>query len=593
MSSSFHKFIYFIIFLSALLTSCKDEIADNENTRFTSFKIEASVNSDLLSKDIIGKIDGQNIILEVPDNLDLSKIRASFTFEGKDVLIGNTQQISGRTVNNFTNPITYTIVTQNNFRKDYKVTILKTGVSENSLISFSFLKKNNSLLLRDFNATVNGDIIEITLPSTTKNLVATFETNAGEITINGVPQSSGVTINDFSQAVVYTLISKDGIKKTYSIRINWISAIPHINITTDDNTPITSKDVYVYANINIIANGWSEDYSGRTRIRGRGNSTWGLPKKPYRLKLDNDVAILNLAAEKDWVLLANYLDPTLMLNAVAFKIGQLLELQYTNHAIPVDVTLNNTYLGNYILTEQVEISKSRVNIDKKNGVLLELDTNYDEDFKFKSANYQLPVMVKEPDIKSDAQFQIIKDDFHQFENAVASNLFPNTNYKNFIDIESLVKYLIVYNLTHNMEINHPKSTYLYKDAGSKYFMGPIWDFDWAFDFEGKNVHFESFTTPLFGKLGTASTGYTFFSRFLEDPEITQLYKEIWSDFHSNKLSQLLSYIDFYAASITESQKKDVELWPNYSTTNFPYKVKILKNWLQNRAKYIDSYVKDF
>lgn len=379
--------------------------------------------------------------------------------------------------------------------------------------------------------------------------------------------------------------------------------IPHFIINTENKVNIVSKDDYVNADLTITANGWGDNFSGKTRIRGRGNSTWGLPKKPFRLKLDDDAAILGLAEEKDWILLANYLDPTLMLNAVAFKIGELLELKYTNHAIPVDVTLNGKYIGSYMLTEQVERSKSRVDIHKKNGVLLELDKNYDEDYKFVSNNYGLPVMIKDPDLsdydkaESDELFQKIKNDFRKFEDEVASSSFPNSNYKDLIDIESLVKYLITYDLTHNMEINHPKSTYMYKDEEGKYFMGPIWDFDYAFDYEGTHVHFGSYSKPLYRKLTPTSTGYTFFSRFMEDPEIRQLYKATWEKFRTEKMPSLMEYIDTYASHLSESQIKDFRVWENASgypgTTNYSNKISQLKKWLEGRAYFIDSTVKGF
>ena len=292
-----------------------------------------------------------------------------------------------------------------------------------------------------------------------------------------------------------------------------------------------------------------------------------------------------------------------MLNAVAFKIGRLLDLQYTNHAIPVDVTLNGKYAGNYMLTEQVERSKSRVNIHKEKGVLLELDTNYDEDFQFISNNYGLPVMIKDPDLDDFSEevavelFNKIKDDFHLLENAIASDQFPNTNYKDYIDIESLVKYLIVYNLTHNMEINHPKSTYMHKDETGKYFMGPLWDFDWAFDYEGTGIHFGSYSKPLFRSLTSNSTGYTFFTRIMEDPEVKELYRATWEKFSAENMDSLLEYIDFYSAHVTESQHNDYQTWsiiPNFpGTLNYSSKVIQLKSWLIGRATYIDNYVKDF
>ena len=591
-------FFLFPLWLFLILLNCEDKTVEEAQDYFLSFNIEASANPSLLSKDIIGKIENRKIVLSVPENLDLGNLIATFEYQGENVFVGETIQLSGKTANNFSNPLVYTVVNNRGSRIDYAVEIITISDSGNAFISFRFLKENNPLLVRDYTADITGNKVEISIPSVTTNLVATFDANTSEVTIDGVEQKNNVTVNDFSKPVTYTLISEKGVINRYTVSLTWTSPIPHFVINTDNSAEIISKDDYVYADFAIAANGWGEDFFGRTRIRGRGNSTWGLPKKPYRLKLDDDATILGLAEEKDWVLLANYLDPTLMLNAVAFKIGELLELKYTNHAIPVDLTLNGKYVGNYMLTEQVERSKSRVDIHKEKGVLLEFDTNYDEDFQFVSNNYGLPVMIKDPDLNDfeGAErvelFQKIKNDFHQFENEVASSLFPNSSYKDFIDIESLVKYLIVYDLTLNMEINHPKSTYMYKDENGKYFMGPIWDFDWAFDYENGGVHFASYNKPLFRELTSSSTGYTFFNRFGEDPEIKELYTTTWEKFRTEKMASLLAYVEFYAAQITDSQKKDVEAWkeaPSYpGVTNYSDKVKQLKKWLEDRAGYIDS-----
>ncbi|WP_298647617.1 CotH kinase family protein [uncultured Proteiniphilum sp.] len=496
MQKMFLKALPFFIFLF-IASGCKEEpfneeIPLNSDNELLEYKLEASLNSGLSNGDIKGKIERGKIELKLPYGLDVSELIATFSYKGKEVLVGGKEQISGTTPNNFSN------------------------------------------------------------------------------------------------AIIYTIVAEDGSRREYTVAITYSSPIPHVYITTENGTEITSKDDYLSADISIEANGWGEDYSGETQIKGRGNSTWGMPKKPYRLKLEKKASLLDLAEEKDWVLLANYIDPTLMLNSVAFKIAQLIGLQFTNHAIPVDLTLNGKYVGSYLFTEQVELSSSRVNIDDKKGVLLELDTNFDEDFKFTSNNYRLPVMVKDPDVESDEHFQQIKSDFHQLEDALVSESFPNNNYKDIIDIESVVKYLIIYNLTHNMEINHPKSIYLYKDAGGKYTMGPIWDFDWAYDYEGKQVHFGAYTTPLFRKFDhSPATGYTFFSRFLEDPEVMQLYRDTWSQFHVGKKGELLGYIDWYAGRIKESQKKDHQLWKN-GTSDFEGKVRQLKQWLEGRFHYMDE-----
>lgn len=138
---------------------------------------------------------------------------------------------------------------------------------------------------------------------------------------------------------------------------------------------------------------------------------------------------------------------------------------------------------------------------------------------------------------------------------------------------------------------------MYKDEEGKYFMGPIWDFDYAFDYEGTHVHFGSYSKPLFRKLTPTSTGYTFFSRFMEDPEIKQLYKATWEKFRTEKMPSLMEYIDTYASHLSESQKKDFRVWENASgypgTTNYSNKISQLKEWLEGRAYFIDSTVKGF
>lgn len=463
--------------------------------------------------------------------------------------------------------------------------------SDKELLDYKFeVSLNPQLMNGDISGSVEDGKIVLTLPYglNVNELIATFSYKGEEVLVGGKKQISGSTPNNFNNTIIYTIIAQDGSKKEYSVIITYSPPIPHIYITTENEAEITSKDDYLSADIYIEANGWGEDFSGKTQIKGRGNSTWNMPKKPYRLKLEKKSALLNLAEEKDWVLLANYIDPTLMLNSVAFKIGQMIGLQFTNHAVPVDLTVNGKYAGSYLFTEQVELSSSRVNIDDKGGVLLELDINYDENFKFYSDNYGLPVMIKDPDIESEEHFQQIKSDFHRFEDTMASELFPNNNYKEFVDIESVAKYLIIYNLTHNKEINHPKSVYIYKDAGGKYTMGPIWDFDWAYGYEGTMVHFSSFTNPLLEKFGhTDATGYAFFSRFLEDPGFIQLYKEIWNQFHAEKKGELLGYIDWYADRIKESQKKDQQLWGN-GTSDFEDIVRQLKSWLEGRFRYMDQ-----
>lgn len=384
------------------------------------------------------------------------------------------------------------------------------------------------------------------------------------------------------------------------------AVIPHIYIEVDGDEEVVSKDFYLSATVRIDGMSKFEDLtSTKTSIKARGNSTLNKPKKPYRLKLDKKASILGLPSAKNWVLLANYQDYSLMTNAVAMKIAKQLGMPFTHDIIPVDVTVNGVYRGSYTLTQQVEVNENRVNVGD-DGVLLEMDTYFDEEFQFYSNHFfrdantkeGLPVMVKDPDVESAAQFEKIKSEFLAFEELLVAPGFPNNNYGDFIDKKQLVNYLIVNNLAANFEIAHPKSVYMHKTNGGKYIMGPVWDFDWGFGIdEFTRVYFNFVNQPLI-KPGDEKKGAQFFANFIDnDPEIRQLYVKQWNDYRKNGFEQLMSFIEEYAAKIRESKKKDFAAWEStyatekvHANNNLPQTKANLKTYLRERAKYIDTYV---
>lgn len=255
----------------------------------------------------------------------------------------------------------------------------------------------------------------------------------------------------------------------------------NIYVEIEGHQEVVEKKEELSAYIQIDGKGKFDDYEGETIIRRRGNSSWAMVKKPYRLKLNSKASLMGLPEYKNWVLLNEYLDGTMLYNSIPFKVGHLLEIPYTNTMIPVELTINGEYWGVYAFTEHKEVGEGRIDIGG-DGVLLELDSYYDEDWKFKSDNYSLPVMAQYPKSKNvtNGQFDVIRQDFNTFEQLVYDSSFPNNNYGDYFDDLSFVNYMIVYELTLNMEINHPKSTYMNKLAGGKYRMGIIWDFDWGY-----------------------------------------------------------------------------------------------------------------
>ena len=272
-----------------------------------------------------------------------------------------------------------------------------------------------------------------------------------------------------------------------------LTDVPTIYIETEDRRPITSKEAYIYCSM-VYVDGDEVTRYDSTQIRGRGNSTWEwYPKKPYRLKLDEKASILGLAEEKDWVMLANYRDPTHLMNTFVFEMGNGLGIPYTNHTRFVELTLNGDYKGLYMLTEQVEQSKSRVNISSKKGWLLSLDVDDGpeeapgEGDNFWSQVYRMPVCVKCPEAEDYATPETLISDartaLSQIENLILAHDYDAL--AKVMDIGVMIDYLLIQELVYNVEVAAPRSIYLYKDdgAGSLWTFGPLWDFDAGYDFD--------------------------------------------------------------------------------------------------------------
>ena len=577
-----------LVTILLLFSACKDEEPPISSTKeLLNFSILKSDNQGKVANDVEASIQGSVITLPLDKYDDLKSLIAVFEYNGKSITINGVEQESGVTSNDYSQPLVFTVEAEDGSKQQYTVEIaLKdTGV----LSAFRFLKKNNAFLTADVSSSIGEESIIPLVTFSQSELIPTFTTNAVKVLVDEVEQKSGMTKNDFSSPVVYQFIMRNGETFQYTVKAEFLlSAIPELTITTTDPSiaEIPSKDYYLEGTLAVNGRGGYEDYTGKTEVKGRGNSTWGYPKKPYRLKLNKKAEICGLGKAKNYVLLANHLDPTLMLNSVAFKIGRLLELPFTNHAIPVDVVLNGIYKGSYLLTEQIEVKENRVDLDENNSVMWELDSYWDDEPKFKSTAFNLPVMVKDPDLTTE-QFEYWKKDFNAFTTQFAKEPLEGNSYVDMIDIESVAKYLITFNLVHNMEINHPKSVFLHKEGNGKYVMGPIWDFDWAYDYEGTSNHFGRYNTPLFSS-SMNGVGTAFFQRFLQDSRVKAIYKRTWQDFKNNKLDALLQYVDDYAVMLKPSVERNSELWEN--TRSFDTKVKELKTWLRNRADYIDSEV---
>ncbi|NLA16126.1 MAG: spore coat protein CotH [Bacteroidales bacterium] len=474
--------------------------------------------------------------------------------------------------------------------------------SDKELLNFSIEQERNPRLKASVTGEIEGDSIKLSLPQaiSDESLVATFTHNGARVFVGDVEQESGVTANDFTKPLVYTVMAQDESTQSYTVVVNWIpeevvkELLPHIYIDIENGEAMETRDKKRELNAVMKVEGKQNypNYEGDCTIRGRGNSTWGMPKQPYRIKLKEAASLMGLAAYKDWVLLNEYLDGTMLYNSVPFKAGQLLGIPYTNTVVPVELTINGEYRGVYAFTEHKEVGVGRIDIGD-DGLLLELDVYYDEDWKFKSTPSNLPVMIQFPKSKNmnEQLLQAIEDDFNNLDRLVQDSSFPDNEYLDYFDDLSFVNYMIVYELTKNGEINHPKSTYINKPAGGKYRMGIIWDFDWGYGYGYRSTHFDlaMASESLFWGPGGEGLGTWFFERLMSDPHMRSLFKERWEWFKAEKMGLLKDYVIEYAEAVSQALADDHTVWGHRNATSNPQtNLQRLLDWLDARAAYIDG-----
>ena len=372
---------------------------------------------------------------------------------------------------------------------------------------------------------------------------------------------------DYSDDVAIVISTKDSKGNPMEISSELIkvsakqpSNLPKVYITTPDGVGIKSKVDWVKnSTIRIVDENGKEDLNVTTSIRGRGNSTWGMPKKPYALKLDSKAKVLGMPKHKRWVLLANWMDRTLLRNAVAFEMARLC-MDWAPRGRFVELYLNGKHQGNYYLCEQIKPDENRVNIDEidedtpesdlTGGYLLEFDTYSKREVNyFYTQHKQYPVTIKEPDEEvivswEHPAFVYIQNYVNQVESTFVAGDYEEV--KNLIDITSYIDWYLVHEVTRNGEPNHPKSSYMYKARNGKLYAGPVWDFDWG--------TFRPNRTGLIIK-GALWYGYLF-----THDEFKTTLKARWAELKP-QFENLVSFIEEQAELIRESNEVNIKKWP--------------------------------
>ncbi|MBO7318209.1 MAG: CotH kinase family protein [Bacteroidales bacterium] len=385
-----------------------------------------------------------------------------------------------------------------------------------------------------------------------------------------------------------------------------LTNLPTIFIDTENGVEITSKEEYVNAVVTV--RGAADDEVNITEvvaeIKGRGNSTWGMDKKPYRLKFDKKINFMgNEAKEKNWVLLANYADKTLMRNALAFETARnLFDFAFTPSVTFVDVVLNGKNIGSYLVTDQVEVKDKRVAIMEQEttvvqgdpeitgGYLIEVDGFASREVSWFKTSKGMQITIKYPkdDEINSSQKNYIANYTQRMENTLFSDRFDDEErgWRHYVDEASWVNWYIACELFGNSDSWW--STYMYKERDEKFKFGPLWDFDIAFN---NDYRIGNATEKYMRE--SACEPKTWIKRWWQDETLHDLVKKRWQEMGAENIRTFMNnYIDATAALLEESQQNNYEIWPTLNK-RVHYEYAVLGSYeaeVQNLKKYVNARI---
>lgn len=464
-------------------------------------------------------------------------------------------------------------------------------------------------------------------------LIPVFTTDGESVWCGDQKVVSGKTAVAFADDFVLTVKAENGDTQEYFVSFN----CPQINtelpvLRLQPETGIVSRDTYVKTKLDIYRSGsdkgvWTSD-DEPVEVRGRGNSTWGLPKKPYRIKFPVKFSPVGLdhAKAKSWVILAHDMDKSLLRNHLAFEISRILfnasenyhnegAVMFTPCSQFVNVYMNDDYHGVYQMSDKMEVAKGRIDIDRlkavdgsdaskiTGGYLVETNIHHDEGYPV-SFNSSRGIYMDHKYPKDDdcdiAQYRYMEDFIYKAESILYSYDFkdPQYGWRKWFDEKTLADYMIVKELAGDMD--GYTSTYFYKRRGiDKIFFGPVWDVDKGWNNDKREPHGNTLSQLMIygGFYMPPYINPDWFHRFWQDEEFRKFVGTRWAQKREALVSKVLSELDSMPKSMSKAIRANFSVWDfNYQYSNeanmpartYELEIQRMKELTKQRAELLDK-----
>lgn len=356
-----------------------------------------------------------------------------------------------------------------------------------------------------------------------------------------------------------------------------------LQITTSG--PIVDKVNYVTASLTV------DSVTYPARMRGRGNYTWFLPKKPYKVKLDKSTAMFDFPKSRDWALLANMLDESNIRTAVAFEIGRRIG-RWAPRSVFCEVTLNASYQGLYQFIESVEVQAGRLEIREMSasdtaGAALTGPYVLEQDAYFVDPGWITPLgnemNYDVPDVVGVRQQEAyIQAWINSFERLLVTG---DVAWLQYADLASWADWYLLQELTKNYDGQWYNSCKFYKDQGEpgRVVLWPPWDFDQSSGGWGaQQIPRSGWWTRVQRDQRNNWLAYA-----VKSPVFVGLLKHRWNTVFLPALSGLDTYIATLAEDLREAQVRDRARWFGRPPA-LHHNASFISSWLQVRTGWLTT-----
>ncbi|MDG2455755.1 MAG: CotH kinase family protein [Bacteroidia bacterium] len=456
--------------------------------------------------------------------------------------------------------------------------------------------------------------------------------NEGSNTLAIQIHNQSPTSSDLSSNFFLTLGLSDN-SNNYRNTPEWFlapnmgSSLPIFVITTDNNTEIVDEPK-IDGNLGIINNAGRNKlgdaftgYDGRIGIEIRGASSQSFPKNNFGFETrlangeNNNVSLLGMPEENDWILHGPYSDKSLLRNVLAYHLGTETG-EYTPRTQLCELYINEDYRGVYMLTEKIKRDKNRVNIanlkeediggeELTGGYLLQIDRD-DESTEldgWRSNSFpQKFYAFHDPnqDELQPAQREYIETFIRSFETSMASSNYVK-DYTTFVDRSSWINYFLATEIGKHIDA-YKLSFYMHKKKfsnGGKLHFGPLWDFNLGFG----NFDFVCSPDPqgwTYEFQGTCDNSHPFWVKKMTNiPEVSNQINCRWQELREGAwhTDSLMQFLDDRLTEMGDAPDRNFQRWPTLGTYVWPNsyvgdtyedEVNFLKTWLTQRLAWMDA-----